>query len=556
MKKIFLLFLSIFTINILNAQSDYIQRGSEQYNIINRLEIKLRTDSMLNFSSLQPFERKQISERIEFLNDSNKLGHLNRIDKYNLRMLSNNNFEWNSKIGDTIFTFKNGIKAYKSWKPAYAGIKTKDFSLFATPLFSFQFGNDNNLDNGLFTNSRGILLRGSISNKIGFYSYFVENQERNPKYVNQWVEKFQALPGAGLIKSFSGNGFDFMDVRGGIMFKVTKGIDVQYAYDRVFIGNGYRSLILSDFAQNFLYLKINTRFWKLNYTNIFAQLNSSFIPGGSVLIPKKYMALHYLDFKVNKWLNLGVFEHVIFGRQNGFDFNYLNPVIFYRAVEQQLGSKDKVTLGINVKANAFKNTQFYGQLIINEFMLKEILNYKKGWWANKQALQIGIKMIDLLKVKNLDLQLEANLVRPFTYSDKDSIGSFSHYNQPLAHPLGANFREFICIVRAQPIPKLNIIAKLFYIEQGLDSAGFNMGNNILVPYETGRTRDYGFFIGTGSLAKSLMASITASYEFLPNIYFDVNATIRRFSQENLPKFNTNIFSTGIRMNLGRREFEF
>ena len=83
-----------------------------------------------------------------------------------------------------------------------------------------------------------------------------------------------------------------------------------------------------------------------------------------------------------------------------------------------------------------------------------------------------------------------------------------------------------------------------------------MGNNILIPYNTDRTREFGFFIGTGSLAKTLMTSITASYEFLPNIYFDVNATIRRFSQENMPKFNTNIFSTGIRMNLGRREFEF
>jgi len=80
------------------------------------------------------------------------------------------------------------------------------------------------------------------------------------------------------------------------------------------------------------------------------------------------------------------------------------------------------------------------------------LKYKNGYWANKQALQLGLKSIDVLGVPNLDIQGEVNLVRPFVYTSKDNYSSYTHYNQALAHPLGANFKEIIGIVKYQPLP--------------------------------------------------------------------------------------------------------
>jgi hypothetical protein len=64
------------------------------------------------------------------------------------------------------------------------------------------------------------------------------------------------------------------------------------------------------------------------------------------------------------------------------------------------------------------------------------------------GLQLGAKYINALGIKNLDLQLEYNRVRPFTYSHRDSVANYTHYNQPMAHPLGANFSETIgyCII--------------------------------------------------------------------------------------------------------------
>ncbi len=540
------------------AQSDYVKLGSRQYDLLTRLELKLRTDSVLNFSAVKPFERKTITDRLYYIQTLAAAGkiHLSKVDEYNLNIVLKDNFDWRPGMGDTTIPLKNLFTSSIRKNPAYIGVKRGDFSAYISPLLDVELGHDNNLNHPLFMNRRGFYLRGTLSKGIGYYSYFTTNQERDPLYVQQYAQKYQAVPGAGYYKNYQNDGFDYFDARGGIMFKAGKTIDFQFAYDKVFIGNGIRSLILSDGSNDMLFLKINTRFWKFQYYNLFAQLVSSYQRGPDYLRPQKYMTLHYLDFQATKWLNIGLFEDVMFGRSSGFDLNYLNPIIFYRSVEQQLGSPDKVTLGGNIKANVFKNTQLYSQIIINEFVMKEVLRYKNGYYANKQALQLGFKSIDVFGIKNLDVQGEVNLIRPFVYSHYDSAGSFTHYNQPLAHPLGANLREFLGVIKYQPINRLQLTAKAMYIEQGLDSAGYNFGANPFEFYTSNRISDYGFYIGSGLLAKTAMVSATITYELIPNLFFDVTGTIRKYKVVNQPDFTSNIIMLGMRWNLARRTFDF
>src|SRR5690606_25152298 len=81
-----------------------------------------------------------------------------------------------------------------------------------------------------------------------------------------------AVPGYGFYKPFKTNGVDYFDARGYITFNVAKYIDVQFGYDKNFIGNGYRSLFLSDWGNSNLFLKLNTKIWKINYQNLFMEL--------------------------------------------------------------------------------------------------------------------------------------------------------------------------------------------------------------------------------------------------------------------------------------------
>lgn len=565
-------FVSMYSI----AQSGYIMVGSREYNIIDRLQLKLKNDSILNFSDIKPFTRQSVVERVEYINQLAAEGkvQLSKVDKYNIDLLLKENFEYTKGFDekDTTLSLKDVFSKKALTHPAYIGIKRGDFSIYSTWHIDYTRGKDDNVNYRIFNNMRALSIRGNLTKNLGYYSYLFEHQEADPLYVRQFVKTYNAVPGEGFYNSFKDNGYDVFNARGGIMFKATKNTAVQFAYDKVFIGDGYRSLILSDFSNNFLFLKLNTRVWKLNYHMLYAQLNatrSNQAPIGSAsgnyLYPKKYMAFHQLDFQATKWLNIGAFENVMFGRENGFDLSYLNPIIFYRAIERQNGSPDKVTIGLNIKANVFKNAQVYSQIIINEFTIDNIKRYSKGNYTNKQALQLGAKLNDFLGVKNLDLQGEMNIVRPFVYSHYDTVSSFSHYNQPLAHPLGANFKEFIGIIRYQPIGKLQLEAKLIYYKQGLDSGGYNFGSNIFRYYSEGRPpisatnsaqRVDGFLIGSGILAKCMLFSFTASYEILPNLYVDGSAVIRNYQKQDAADFNTKWYSVGIRLNLQRRTFEF
>jgi hypothetical protein len=280
--------------------------------------------------------------------------------------------------------------------------------------------------------------------------------------------------------------------------------------------------------------------------------------GPDRLLPKKYAAFHHLDVNVTKWLNIGLFEGVMFGRSNRFEFGYLNPVIFYRSAEQQNGSFDNSVAGIDFKANALKRFQFYGQFLLDEFNLEQIKR-NDGWWANKWGLQLGAKYIDAFTIKNLDLQLEHNRVRPFTYSHDDSVANYTHYNQPVAHPLGANFSELIAIARYQPAPKWTIIGKLMYWKQGLDTGSRNHGSNIFLPNNPPyRQGDYGYKIVSGIESKTSLASLLLSYELKENLFLEASLIHRKFDVPSNTSLSskTTIISAGIRWNMHRRVFEF
>ena len=544
------------------GQSSFVMLGSKEYSVLDRLQIKLGKDSLFTFSAIKPYSRKQVTEQLEHVNQLAEEGKisLSKVDKYNIELCLKENFEYRKGFDskDSTLNFSDVFTKKTLTHPAYIGVKRNDFSLYSTLHIDYNKGRDNNLTTRLYNNNRVISIRGFLNKNIGYYSYLFEHQEADPLYVNKFVKQFGAVPGEGFFNGFKETGYDLFNARGGIMFKASKGIDVQFAYDKVFIGDGFRSLILSDFSNNFLFLKVNTRLWRFNYHQIYAELvqTHGFNSGSNYLYPKKYMAFHQLDIQVSKRLTVGAFESVMFGRSNSFALSYVNPIIFYRAVERQEGSPDKVTIGLNLKANPFRKTQFYGQLIVNEFSIEQLKHYSKGNFVNKQAVQLGAKMIDFLGIKNLDIQAEANIVRPFVYSHYDTVGSFTHYNQPLAHPLGANFKEFIGIIKYQPINKLQLQAKIIYYKQGLDSAGFNFGGNIFNFYSNNRPRDNGFFIGSGILTTCLYTSLTATYEILPNLYFDANTVIRKFTKAGAADFNTNIYSFGMRLNISRREFDF
>ena len=544
------LFFLLTPFMVFSQATTYLPQDARENILLDRLEIKAQKDSILNFSKTKPFSREQFIPVIENYFKTGTI--LTSVDLYNSKIALMNNPEWSTEK----FTSKKPILKtfYKSPSNFYE-VNTKDFFLAINPVIQFSVGKESNNDETIFLNTRGITLRGNIANKIGFAAYAADNQERDPLYVQQFVTARTAVPGAGFYKSFKGTGYDYIDARGYFTLNAVKYIDIQFGYDKNFIGNGFRSLFLSDFSAPYLFLKLNTRIWKFNYQNLFMELQTMGQIPGDKLIPKKYAAMHHLDLGITKWLNVGFFEGIIFGREDHFEFGYLNPIIFYRSIEQQMGSFDNAVIGIDAKANAARKFQFYGQVLLDEFNLTE-MKKGEGWWANKFGYQLGAKYIDAFNIKNLDLQFETNRVRPFTYSHGDSVANYTHYNQPLAHPLGANLQEVIGIVRCQPAPKWYLQAKAIYYMQGKDTGAVNYGGNIFLPnIPPYRTSEYGFSVGSGLKNKIAYASLLLSYEWKPNLFLEVNAVYRKLSASGISD-NTSVIYAGIRWNMHRREFDF
>ncbi len=449
-------------------------------------------------------------------------------------------------------------------------VNVPGFSLRVNPVLDLKMGSSFN-DDIPFRNLRGVNLRGFIDNKVYFFTSLHENQALFFDFQEERINRFRAIPGAGFYKSYQSSlisrirGRDFFNAQGYVGVPVTKSINVELGHGRHVIGNGIRSMILSNHSANYFYLKFNTQVWKFHYQNLFTELSptSSGFISGDVLIPKKYMVNHYLTFKVTDHFEIGVFESVILNRDSGFELQYLNPVIFYRAVEHSLGSPDKVLLGMNSRLNLVGKFQIYGQIIIDELKISE-WRARNGWWSNNYGLQLGLKYINVGGIDHLDAQLEYNTVAPYTYTHRDTIPespmfsptSYSHFNQPLAHPLGANFREFILSVNYRATKRLDFSARLMRSAYGDDAVGKNWGGNILLPYTT-REMDYGNRVLQGERTDVNMLGLDATYVLGHNIFFDLNFLYRK-SNSTLERnhLTTSYVGGGIRVNLGVRNIDY
>ena len=106
-----------------------------------------------------------------------------------------------------------------------------------------------------------------------------------------------------------------------------------------FIGDGYRSLLLSDFSFNYPFFKGIATFGKqkqFQYTKLNASLSSVFRRDlGSTpeaLFQRKTMSTHYFNWLATKWLNIGLFESTLWQTEDSsgtkpFQFQQLNPVL-------------------------------------------------------------------------------------------------------------------------------------------------------------------------------------------------------------------------------------
>ena len=224
-------------------------------------------------------------------------------------------------------------------------------------------------------------------------------------------------------------------------------------------------------------------------------------------------------------------------------------------MEQQSGSPDNALIGLNVKANLKQGVQLYGQLVLDEFLLKEI-KARNGWWANKQGLMAGFKSYNVFGIKNLHVQTEFSYVRPYTYEHREPLGNYGHYRQSLAHPMGANFWESVNFIYYK-YKKLDVKARLSYAIIGYDYDSLNYGQNIYKSYEVNRPQEYGNSVGQGLKTSITIPQLTVAYIINPayNMKFFIDV-MGRMAENRLGTQKTFSIQAGICTNLFNRYYDY
>jgi hypothetical protein len=475
-----------------------------------------------------------------------------------------------SEIKTKLFKNKTSKGGKKLWNEHLFSVQNKDYWFTINPILDLQIGKDNseNID-FTYNNTRAIQIQGGLGKHLNFYSSFYESQGRFSDYVTDFIRTNRALgsggtvPGRGKGKGLSQGGFDYPIAEAYLSYTPNKFFNFQFGHGKNFIGDGYRSFMLSDVASPYTHFKISTQFWKIKYTNLWMWLDDV-RPELSVneLSPRKFVAMHHLSWNVNKRLNIGLFEATITENESnrGFDIEFFNPVIFYRAVEFTRGSEGgNAIIGLNSKYKLTDNITAYSQFVLDELTVGRFFD-GSGYWGNKFALQLGAKYFNAFKVDNLYLQGELNIARPYTFSNRRSILNYGHFNQPLAHLWGSNFWEAIAIARYKKGRWFGN-AKITVGQKGFDENGLNYGGNIYLSNDS-RIADEGIDITQGNFTSIFIGDIQAGYVVNPttNLQLFGGLTFRNFDQatetSTLNQQNTTWFTIGLKTDIFNWYFDF
>ncbi|MGI9532880.1 gliding motility protein RemB, partial [Lutimonas sp.] len=422
-------------------------------------------------------------------------------------------------------------------------VKGKNYWFTLNPVFDLQLGKDNSDLEYTYNNTRGLQIQGSLGEKFSFSTSFYESQGRFAEYVNDYIELRKpnesagVVPGRGRAKRFKEDAFDYPVAEAYLSYTPNKFFNFQFGNGKNFIGDGYRSMFLSDVASPYPFLKISTTFWKIKYTNLWMWMDDvrpDAITGNSNF--RKYVAMHHLSWNVTKRFNIGLFESVITNEEsspNGFDISFFNPIIFYRSVEFNRGSRSgNANIGLNMKYRIKDNISVYTQFLIDEMTTSRVFD-GTGYWGNKFAFQLGAKYYNAFKVDGLMLQGEFNWVRPYTYAHGDTKLNSGHFNQPLTHLWGGNFYEAIGIARYKKdrwfgTAKLIAGKKGFdFVSEGEDTS---YGGDIWRSYNE-RVADEGNDVGQGNSTDIFVADFQGGYVVNPvtNLQLFGGVTFRNFS---------------------------
>jgi hypothetical protein len=438
---------------------------------------------------------------------------------------------YNAIMNRGVDSTRKGWVVRKIFNEHLFDVKTEDYTFYGDYLPDLQIGRDisNNINTDL--NTRGFQFGGTVGSKFFFYTSGYENQGKFPTYMYNYIKTINLIPGQAYDRSFGKISKDWSYVTAVVSYTPIKQLNITLGEDKTFIGDGYRSLLLSDFASNYPLLRLTANLGKVQYMMMWAYLEDQKATkfdtfGGN---RRKWGAFHYLDWNVTNRLSLGFFNALIAseaddnGNLHGFDVNYINPVFFASSLGPS-SQPDNVFAGFTAKYKIFDKAAIYGQLLLDRFNAGNFFSGNST--DNTNGVQLGVHGADLFNVTNFNYLFEFNTVKPYIYASSRPITSYTDYSEPLGDPLGANFREVIGILNYS-IGRFDFMGQLNYAKYGLDpSKLFDYGKDVTKAFDPSTATTA--MVGQGITTSLYYGEGTVSFLVNPkyNLRFELGGLLR------------------------------
>lgn len=432
-------------------------------------------------------------------------------------------------------------------------VKNKEYTFYVDFLSDYVIGHDQAGSKSTWLNTRGYQLGGTIGKNFYFYTRGFENQGAFPKYMNNYINDVGIVPGQAYDRTYNRKSYkDWSDVTALVSYTPIKYLNVTLGHDKNFIGDGYRSQLLSDYSSAYPFLKLTANLGNIRYMAMWSYMTDPAAPSINYVngYRKKWGVFHYLDWNITNRLSLGFFDAVIWGdetptgKYRGFDFGYVSPIIFLRPVEASGGSEGNALIGFTGKYKFTDGITAYSQFVLDEFEAKNFFS-GNGSSRNKYAVQLGVRGANMFKIKSLNYLLEYNAATPYTYSEKEILINYSNQAEPLAHPFGANYKEVIGILNYS-YKRFDFSAQWQYAQYGLDKNGLNYGKDIFKSYAT-PAKLLGNYIGQGLTTNLYYTDLKVAYLLNPKINFRIEVgALFRNEQNTQFTDKTTMFTIGLR----------
>ena len=296
--------------------------------------------------------------------------------------------------------------------------ESENCSLTINPLFIFEARKmKGDTSSYLTRNTRGIEAFGNLGSHILFYTSFYENQGGFYPHEMALIDSTDVIPGQGHGKEFKDTQLDWAWVTGHLYIRANRNLEFVLGYGKNFIGHGYRSIILSDQAFNYPYLRTQLTFFdkQLYYNSIWAQTqrwnhDSDFVSNNHTF--------HYASYNILGW-NPQVLH--------GLNISLINGVTWKKSQHFNFWAAD-------LRVSPFEYLNIYAQARYNKDNIDD----------NKVGYQVGFEIFDVFELSRLyyfreklkwHIQAEYNSNPLTNLNPLQDQCSFSHYSEPLQFTL-------------------------------------------------------------------------------------------------------------------------